>query len=121
MNLHKMTLKELGDLNTRIAQAIHDRKIDEKRIAKIKVMEIAAHHGLSLSDLTLFERTYISYWRQQRMPLRDIALMLGVEISDVIEHIRETEGARVRAAVAKPKPETARRPADRDGGDHAAS
>lgn len=65
MNLDKMSLRELTDLNTRIAQAIHDRKKDEKRIAKIEVMEIAARHGLSLRDLM-----GVPLQRKKRVPSR---------------------------------------------------
>ena len=51
MNLDTMSLKELGDLNTRIAQAIWKRKKEAKETTKLEVLKIINRAGFTLSDV----------------------------------------------------------------------
>lgn len=53
MNLDKMSLRELNDLNTRVAQAIYEKEVEAKRAARVEVLSIIARPGLSIDDLKL--------------------------------------------------------------------
>lgn len=51
MNLDTMSLNELGDLNSRIAQAIWKRKQEAKEATRLDVLKIINRAGFTLSDV----------------------------------------------------------------------
>jgi H-NS histone family len=77
INVDKMSLKELVDLEAKVQKAIAAARDRERSLVKEKMAEMAKTHGFSVNELFGGVRARANRWASPNMPIRRINPILG--------------------------------------------